>query len=119
MKKRNRGYFGLFPNYFWNGFDDLFNENKSDFEMFDFTKHTSENEGKIEITTGEDESGTWERKEWVSNDGTSKITSYVMTSNSFGKKSIDKDDLKRQLKSAVDSEDYELAAKLKKQIDSL
>lgn len=118
-KGRNRGYFGLFPNYFFRSFDDLFNDNKNDFEFIDFNRHTSENEGKIEITTGESEEGTWEKKEWVSNDGTTKMTSYVMTSNNFGKKTVDKESLKKELKSAVENEDYELAAKIKKQIDSL
>lgn len=119
MKRKNRGYFGLLPNYFWDDINDLFNINNYSYESFDFNKHTSENEGKVEITTGEDESGVWERREWISNDGTSKVTSYTMTSNNFGKKTIDKENLKNQLKKAVDAEDYMLAAKLKKELDSM
>lgn len=119
MKRRkNRNFLGIFPNYFFNSFDDFFNENDN-FNFPDFEKHSLENDGKIEITTGENENGTWERKEWISNDGTSKMSTYTMTSNNFGKKSVDKEILRKELKSAVENEDYELAAKLKKQIDSL
>ena len=117
-KGKNRSIWGLFPNYFLNGFDDFFNQ-ENNFNFPEFEKNTLENEGKVEITTGENEKGTWERKEWISNDGTTKMSTYTMTSSNFGKKTLDKEILRKELKSAVDNEDYELAAKLKKQIESL
>lgn len=118
MKKKN--YFGLIPNFFYRSFDDVFNHDFLNQEgSLDFDKHTSENEGKLEITTGENENGSWEKKEWTSNDGSLKMSSYVMTSSNFGKPKTNKESLKRELRSAVENEDYELAAKIKKQLDSL
>lgn len=116
MRRRSKNYFDLLSDYFFNQFNlDSFKDESSNF--IDFNDHTSKNEGTLEVTTGEDERGVWERREWVSADGKSKMTSYVM--KSFNKIENDKDDLKKQLKSAVENEDYELAAKIKKQIDSL
>lgn len=118
MRKKN--YFGLIPSFFFRSFDDVFNHDFSEEKSsIDFEKYTSENEGRLEITTGENENGTWEKKEWTSNDGAMKMSTYVMTSNNFGKPVSSREDLKKQLRSAIESEDYELAAKLKKQIDSI
>lgn len=121
MKRKNKNYFSLIPNIFYRSFDDVFNYNLLNDDSFgnDFEKHTSENEGKLEITTGENENGKWERKEWTSNDGLTRMSSYTLTSSNFGKSITNQEDLKKQLKEAVGNEDYELAAKLKKQIDGL
>lgn len=115
-RRRSINYFDLISDYFFNRFNmDSFKDEPK--HLPNFNDHTSENDGTIEITTGEDENGTWERREWTSADGKAKMTSYVM--KSFNKKDVDMEDLKQQLKTAVNNEDYELAAKIKKQIDSL
>lgn len=115
-KRFNRNYFDLFEDYFNFNNNNLFNVEKYDY--FDFDEFTAENDGTTQITTGEDEKGTWERREWTSSDGMSKMTSYVSTSKNLPKK-IDVENLKLQLKSAVEKEDYLLADKLKKEIDSV
>lgn len=116
MRKRSKNYFDLLSDYFFNQFNlDSFKDEPSNF--IDFEEHTNKNEGTLEVTTGEDERGSWERREWVSADGKSKMTSYVMKSSN--KNEINKDNLKKELKIAVENEDYELASKIKKQIDSL
>jgi hypothetical protein len=114
----------MFKNF--NFFNDFFG---SDFERY-FTPYNrlkfnfdeiNENEtptGDIKITTGENENGTWEKKEWISPDGFTKMSSYTY----LGKESktfTDKKLLKSKIKDAVKNEDYETAAKLKKELDTL
>lgn len=111
----------------WNKFNSIFDYFESMFDSYDnntFDDFTNRKNGKVEITTGEDENGTWEEKVWTSEDGSTKIKNFVRTSNGFGKpteknKSLKESDLKKQLKAAVDGEDYEKAAKIKKELNSL
>ena len=111
--RRKKTHFDLFSDLFFGSMDSNF---LSD-DFLNFEKQTSENEGTLEVTTGENENVTWEKKEWVSADGKSKMTSYVMKNSP--KTEPNEENLRKQLKSALDVEDYELAAKIKKQIDSL
>lgn len=73
--------------------------------------------GDVKITTGENESGTWEKREWISPDGSSKMSTYVYT-NKNSKSINDKKLLKDKIKKAVSEEDYETAAKLKKELEN-
>jgi len=116
--KKNRSVFDSIFDYFELSFND-FNSDGNGFEDF-----TNRKDGKVEITNGEDENGTWEEKVWTSDDGTSKVRNFVRTSSNFGKlseknKTLKESDLKKQLKAAVDGEDYEKAAKIKKELNSL
>lgn len=116
MKKGRKNYFDLLSDYFFN----RFNMDSFDIEpnKIDFKDYTSNNEGTLEVTTGENEHGLWERREWTSADGKSRMTSYVMKSIKNNDE-ITKEDLKKELKLAVEKEDYELASKIKKRLDSL
>lgn len=123
---RFKDYSSLF-NYFnsdlrFNFIDSMFNHpffidfnSESD---TDFNQIVSENEGKLTITNGEDETGSWERKEWMSDNGQSRVTSYIKTSSNFGKgKNLPTEaELKDQIRVALEEENYEEAAKLKKQL---
>lgn len=115
-RRRSKNYFDLLSDYFFNQFDMDSFKNETDYYT-DFNSHINQNEGRLEVTTGEDENGSWERREWVSTDGKTKMTSYVM--NSSNKNEISRESIKKELKLAVENEDYELAAKLKKQLDSI
>ncbi len=116
MKNRKKNWF----------FNELFG---TDFDEFlwggkDFNDLESRTDGKLEITTGSDENGSWEKQLWTSDDGSHTISSFVRTSNGFNPQSKESkkmkiSDLKKQLKAAVDSEDYRTATKLKEELDSL
>jgi hypothetical protein len=85
---------------------------------FDETSEDETPTGDIKITTGENENGSWEKKEWISPDGFTKMSSYIYTgkeSKSFSDKKL----LKDKIKKAVKDEDYETAAKLKKELEKL
>lgn len=111
----------MFGNF--NFFDEFFN---SDFEKyfkrsrftFDDTNENNSPTGDVKITTGENETGSWEKKEWISSDGFTKMSSYVYVSKE-SKSISDKKTLKERIKRAVKDEDYETAAKLKKELESL
>ena len=70
--------------------------------------------GDLRVTTGEDQNGTWEKKEWISTDGNSKMSFYTYTSTGT-KVNEDKNLIKNKITEAVKNEDYETAVKLKKQ----
>jgi hypothetical protein len=111
----------MFGNF--NFFDSLFNHDfSSNFKKLRFEFDGSNPEetpmGDVKITTGENDHGTWEKKEWISQDGSTKMSSYTYTSKE-SKNSIDKENIKSLIKKAVNDEDYETAAKLKKELDSL
>jgi len=91
--------------------------NNNRFEFDDLT--TSELPvGDLRVTTGEDQNGTWEKKEWISSDGNSKMSFYTYTSTGT-KVNEDKNLIKNKITEAVKNEDYETATKLKKQLESL
>jgi len=93
-------------------------------------------EDDIEIEKGRDEQGEWETKKWVSPDGSISWSSFSRSStpedfiseykNRKAKKYSGEDfktlkiqKLQKALNSAVNVEDYEKAAELKKEIDKL
>lgn len=111
------GNFNFFNDFLNNDFENPF------FKNLKMTKFTFDNPsevptGDVKITTGEDENGSWEKKEWISSDGFTKMSSYTYTSKD-SKSVTDKKTLKESIKRAVKEEDYETAAKLKKELDSL
>lgn len=112
--KKNKSFLEEFDSLFNNIFD-------SNYDTEDLSTRT---DGKLDITKGEDENGKWEKQLWVSDDGLVKISTFSRTSDSFeehslNQKSIKEADLRKQLKSAVESEDFRSAAKIKEEIDSL
>jgi hypothetical protein len=110
--------FGNF-NFFDSFFNNDFNSNLRNLRFnFDETNSNETPTGDVKITTGEDEKGTWEKKEWISPDGSTKMSSYVYKVKET-KTAIDKKSIKALIKKAVKDEDYETAAKLKKELDSL
>lgn len=106
-------YFGTeFEKYFFNT-----NTRKVGFK-FDETDETELPTGDVKITTGENENGTWEKKEWISSDGSTKMSSYSFTSKE-SKSTSDVKLLREKIKTAVNAEDYETAARLKKEVETL
>lgn len=109
----------MFEDYFNNFFsNEFFNYN---FKRIKVNEQISEDEvpsGDVTITTGENENGSWEKKEWTSSDGFTKMTSYKYSSKSL-KGDVDKKLLKQKIKESVKIEDYETAAKLKKELEEL
>lgn len=91
--------------------------NNNRFEFDDLTTNELP-VGDLRVTTGEDQNGTWEKKEWISTDGNSKMSFYTYTSTGT-KVNEDKNLIKNKITEAVKNEDYETAAKLKKQLESL
>ena len=109
----------MFEDYFNNFFsNEFFNYN---FKRIKINEQIPEDEvpsGDVKITTGQNENGSWEKREWTSYDGFTKMTSYKYSSKSL-KGDVDKKLLKRRIKDAVKIEDYETAAKLKKELEEL
>jgi hypothetical protein len=110
--------FNFFNEFFGSEYNKYFTPyNRLKFS-FDETNEDESPNGDIKITTGENENGSWEKKEWISLDGFTKMSSYTYIgkeSKSFNDKKL----LKEKIKKAVNSEDYETAAKLKKELESL
>ena len=110
--------FNFFNDFFGDDyFNKYFNSYRKNRLSFDDLNSDELPTGDVKITTGENENGTWEKKEWISPDGFTKMSSYVYT-NKSSKLINDKKMLKDQIKKAVKEEDYETAAKLKKELDS-
>lgn len=108
--------FNFFDDFFGNDFEKYFTH--FDRMKFKFDDEKDPTTGDIKITTGENEIGSWEKKEWISPDGFTKMSSYTYVGK--GNKSVtDKKLLKEKIKKAVKEEDYETAAKLKKELESL
>lgn len=100
-----------------NNFNDLFNEFDSMFSQFDSIFGGLPNNSEVE--KGTDELGNWTKETFISDDGSVHVTSFIRTSGSGNVKSNDDsviNDLKRKLKSAVESEKFEDAVKLRDQI---
>lgn len=111
------GNFNFFDDFLNNDFENPFFKNLKR-ARFTFDDSSDLPTGDVKITTGENETGTWEKKEWISSDGFTKMSSYVYTSKE-SKSVTDKKTLKEKIKKAVKDEDYETAAKLKKELESL
>lgn len=96
----------------------------------DMLKDITNDLGNMNTESGVDENGEWEKRSWLSPDGTSSFTSY--TRNSFynpsdsNVKFMDKSEemgtiklLEKKLNESIDREDYESAAKIRDLIKSL
>jgi len=99
-------------------FNNLFSEFDSLFE--DFNSFTSPYmiRGKRNVESGDDENGSWTKESFVSEDGSFQVTTIYKTSDN-NKPSGETWDLKKQLESAVEKQDYESAAKLRDKIKSI
>ena len=110
MDKYFRKFFNDFDSLFNNDFDSLYNQ----FGVV----------GKIKTETGKDSSGDFTKQTFTSNDGTVKIVSVVRTtSSSSGTKTPDLStkigDLKAELESLVEKQEFEKACQVRDKIKVL
>lgn len=103
-------------------FNDLFSEFDSLFDVFNsYSSNPLMVRGKKNVESGDDEEGTWTKETFTSDDGTYQITS-IYRYNVEGtpkQKSNEISVLERELKNAVEKQDYETAAKLRDQIKTI
>lgn len=103
-------------------FNDLFSEFDSLFDGFNsYGSNPLMVRGKKNVESGDDEDGTWTKETFTSDDGTYQITS-IYRYNGEGttkQKSNEISVLERELKNAVEKQDYETAAKLRDQIKTI
>jgi excinuclease UvrABC helicase subunit UvrB len=102
-------------------FNDLFSEFDSLFDGFNsYGSNPLMVRGKKNVESGDDEDGTWTKETFTSDDGTYQITSiYRYNGNTPKEKSNEISVLERELKNAVEKQDYETAAKLRDQIKNI
>ena len=101
-------------------FNDLFSDFDSLFGDFNSFNSPLMVRGKKNVESGDDENGTWTKETFTSDDGSYQITSiYRYNGNTTKKDSTEVSELKQQLESAVEKQDYETAAKLRDQIKSI
>jgi excinuclease UvrABC helicase subunit UvrB len=103
-------------------FNDLFSEFDSLFDGFNsYGSNPLMVRGKKNVESGDDEDGAWTKETFTSDDGTYQITS-IYRYNGKGtpkQKSNEISVLERDLKNAVEKQDYETAAKLRDQIKNI
>jgi len=99
-------------------FNNLFSEFDSLFEDFGSFSSPYMIRGKRNVESGDDENGSWTKESFVSEDGSFQVTTIYKTSDN-NKPSGETWDLKKQLESAVEKQDYESAAKLRDKIKSI
>ena len=100
-------------------FNNLFSEFDSLFEDFGSFSSPYLIRGKKNVESGNDENGSWTKESFVSEDGSFQVTTIYKTSSETNKPSSETLDLKKQLESAVEKQDYESAAKLRDKIKSI
>ena len=101
-------------------FNDLFSDFDKLFGDFNSFNSPLMVRGKKNVESGDDENGTWTKETFTSDDGSYQITSiYRYNGNITKKDSTEVSELKQQLESAVEKQDYETAAKLRDQIKSI
>lgn len=110
MDKYFRKFFTDFDSLFNNDFDSLYNQ-------FGIV-------GKIKTETGKDSSGDFTKQTFTSNDGTVKIVSVVRTTSSSSKTrtpdlSTKIGDLKAELESLVEKQEFEKACEVRDKIKVL
>jgi excinuclease UvrABC nuclease subunit len=107
-------------------FDDLFNELNNMFGSHPFGGRFGIH-GKNNVEKGKDENGEWTKKTFTSEDGEMVVTSFVRRTPIAGgdfmnlfkepkKEYTGAEGLKKELKVAIENEDYELAIKLRDMI---
>jgi len=108
-KKRFNSLFGEF--------DSLFNEMNSMFSNSPLYL-----KGKSNVENGKDENGQWTKESFISDDGSYSITTIIRTNNDSGKTQYSNNklqQLKSELETAVESQEFEKAAELRDKIKSL
>jgi protein-arginine kinase activator protein McsA len=100
-------------------FNNLFSEFDSLFEDFGSFSSPYLIRGKKNVESGNDENGSWTKESFVSEDGSFQVTTIYKTSSETNKSSSETLDLKKQLESAVEKQDYESAAELRDKIKSI
>lgn len=100
-------------------FNNLLSEFDSLFEDFGSFSSPYLIKGKKNVESGNDENGSWTKESFVSEDGSYQVTTIYKTSSETNKPSSETLDLKKQLESAVEKQDYESAAKLRDKIKSI
>jgi len=97
---------------FFNDFDSFFN---NDFESF--FNQPIKVVGKTKTEKGQDSNGEWIKQTFTSNDGSYKVTSFVRTSGAVNTNknnlSTQIGDLKAELESCVEKQEFEKAAELR------
>lgn len=101
-------------------FNDLFSDFDSLFNDFNSFKSPITVRGKKNVESGDDDNGTWMKETFTSDDGYYQVTSiYRYNGNKSKKEPTEISELKSQLESSVEKQDYETAAKLRDQIKSI
>jgi protein-arginine kinase activator protein McsA len=100
-------------------FNNLFSEFDSLFEDFGSFSSPYLIRGKKNVESGNDENGSWTKESFVSEDGSFQVTTIYKTSSETNKSPSETLDLKKQLESAVEKQDYESAAELRDKIKSI
>jgi len=100
-------------------FNNLFSEFDSLFEDFGSFSSPYLIRGKKNVESGNDENGSWAKESFVSEDGSFQVTTIYKTSSETNKSSSETLDLKKQLESAVEKQDYESAAELRDKIKAI
>ena len=98
-------------NSLFGDFDSLFNEMNS---MFNDTPYYIK--GKSNVENGNDENGKWTKESFISDDGSYSITTIVRTNTKGTKPEVSNtklDQLKKELTTAVEEQEFETAAKLR------
>jgi excinuclease UvrABC helicase subunit UvrB len=103
-------------------FDSLFNdfgmENFLNGAQFPFGQPMKVIKGKTESESGSDETGSWTKQTFSSEDGSYVITTIVKTSDGITK-SDEMSDLQDQLEIAVENQEFEKAVELRDKINKL
>jgi len=101
-----------------NGFDDLFNEMFKNMSTDPSSQHFS----NLTSTSGSDGNSRWEEKTWTSDDGSTFIRSFTRVVGDGATEESDVDKLHRlqkELNAALAIEKYEVAAKLRDEMNAL
>lgn len=107
-----------FMKKFFTDFESLFNG----YDYLSF--HPINIVGETKTEKGQDSNGEWVKQTFTSKDGSYVVTSFVRTSNLASKNSKEPtsskiDDLKVELQSCVEKQDFEKAAKLRDKIKEI
>lgn len=101
-------------------FNDLFSEFDSLFEGFGWDTSPMTIKVRKSVDSGSDDNGEWTKETYTSEDGTYQVTSiYRYNTPTTKKESNEISVLKEKMYKAVESQDFEEAAKLRDKIQSL
>lgn len=101
-------------------FNDLFSEFDSLFGSMNSFNPQMIVRGEKNVESGEDENGTWTKETFTSEDGTYQYTSiYRFNGKGNTKDNSEITQLKQQLNSCIEKQDYETAAELRDKIKTI